>query len=42
MKSINIYLKNLPDDTIQINISNRNLKELPDLSRFKKLEIYLI
>lgn len=36
MNTIN-YLNTLPDDITEINISNRNLNELPDLSRFKNL-----
>jgi Leucine-rich repeat (LRR) protein len=36
---IETYLNSLPDDTKRINISGRNLTCLPDLSRFKELEI---
>ena len=34
---INTYLNSLPDDTTVINVSNKGLKNLPDLSRFKNL-----
>lgn len=32
------YLNSLPEDTIKINVSHKNLTYLPDLSRFKKLQ----
>ena len=37
--SIGDYLAKLPADTLEINISNKNLSCLPDLSRFTKLEV---
>jgi len=41
MSKFNIeeYLDSLPDDVEKINVSNKGIKYLPDLSRFKKLEI---
>ena len=33
------YLKSLPDDTTDIDISDMGLTELPDLSRFDQLRI---
>jgi hypothetical protein len=38
---IETYLNNLPEDTIRIDISDRELTYLPDLSRFKNL-VHLI
>lgn len=35
------YLKTLPDDIIEINISCKYLKTLPNLRRFKKLKILI-
>lgn len=36
--NIEEYLNSLPDDIISINVSNKNLKFLPDLSRFTNLQ----
>ena len=36
--TLKTYLNSLPDDTKRINISGRNLTELPDLSRFRFLK----
>jgi Leucine-rich repeat (LRR) protein len=36
--SINEYLNNLPDEVEKIDLSNKNLDELPDLSRFHNLK----
>ena len=40
MSNFNIedYLNSLPEDTTKINVSNKNLTYLPDLSRFKNLQ----
>ena len=35
------YLNNLPDDIKEIHLNNMGLKELPDLSRFKNLEVLM-
>ena len=35
---IEAYLNSLPEDIIEINISRRNLKILPDLSKFTNLK----
>ena len=35
---VQTYLDSLPDDVKRIDLSNKNLTELPDLSRFKKLQ----
>ena len=35
---IQTYLDSLPNDIIKIDLSNRNLAELPDLSRFINLQ----
>ena len=35
---INEYIHSLPLDTININVSGRNLRGLPDLSRFTQLQ----
>jgi hypothetical protein len=37
--NINFYLDSLPNDIKIINLESKNLKELPDLSRFTNLEI---
>ena len=38
---INIFINSLPDDTRVINIFNKNINYIPDLSRFKNLlELY--
>ena len=37
--SVEKYLDSLPDDLNEIDVSNKNLDYLPDLSRFKKLKI---
>jgi len=39
--SVEKYLDSLPDDVYIIYVSNKNLDYLPDLSRFKKLEILI-
>ena len=36
--SINEYLNNLPDNVEKIDLSNKNLGELPDLLRFHNLK----
>ena len=36
---IESYLNLLPDDTVFIDISHKNLNYIPDLSRFKNLKI---
>jgi Leucine-rich repeat (LRR) protein len=35
---MNYYLDSLPDDTETIDLSNKNLEQLPDLSRFYNLK----
>lgn len=35
------YLNNLPDNIKEINLCNKKLKKLPDLSRFKNLEVLM-
>jgi Leucine-rich repeat (LRR) protein len=35
---VQTYLDSLPDDVKRIDLSNKNLTELPDLSRFTKLQ----
>ena len=35
--NIEIYLNSLPDDITIININNKNITYLPDLTRFKNL-----
>ena len=35
---VNEYIRSLPLDTININVSGRNLKRLPDLSKFTQLQ----
>ena len=37
--NIETYLNSLPDNTTQINISDKNVWYLPDISRFTLLEI---
>ena len=39
MTETEIYLDTLPYDTISIDLSNRNLTDLPDLSRFTNLRV---
>lgn len=39
MSKVNEYLRNLPNDTQSIHLSNKNLTSLPDLSRFYNLQI---
>ena len=36
--NIETYIASLPDDTLNIDISGRGLKVIPDLSRFKNLQ----
>jgi Leucine-rich repeat (LRR) protein len=36
--TIERYLDSLPEDILAINVSNKNIKSLPDLSRFKNLK----
>ena len=38
MYRVQTFINQLPDDTIRIDISNKELTICPDLSRFKKLE----
>ena len=36
--NIQTYIDSLPDDILKLNLSNKELTELPDLSRFSELE----
>ena len=37
MTGVQKYIDSLPNDITSIDLSNRNLSKLPDLSRFKNL-----